>query len=79
MYYIFTIYQLYSTYQYFIFAHGIYVTISYLQWLFGNTYEYLLWLMSYLYDINYLKPLPQLEYQIQSASEQKVIKNDGKQ
>jgi hypothetical protein len=45
-----TAYQLYVYYRYLVAFHGIYVTLSYLSWVMGMTYEYTAWMISFVYD-----------------------------
>jgi hypothetical protein len=45
-----TTYQLYVYYHYLVTFHGIYVTLSFLSWAMGTTYEYTTWLISFVYD-----------------------------
>ena len=53
-----TLYEIYLIYHYLLTLHGVYVTISYLQWWLGVSYDTLVYIISYAYDI---RPYPQLE------------------
>ena len=60
-----TLYELYWMYRYLLAAHGIYVTLSCLQWAYGISYDTLVYIISYAYDIpDNPKPCPQIEDKI---------------
>ena len=47
-----TLTQLYMMYRYLLVFHGIYVTFSFLKWFLGTSYEYTIWMVSFVYDIS---------------------------
>ena len=56
-----TLYQGYIVYRYIVAFHGIYVAFSFLKWFFGTTYEYSLWLFSFVYTFESPTPPLQIE------------------
>lgn len=58
-----TLYQGYVIYRYIVIFHGIYVATSFLKWFFGTTYDYSLWLLSFVYTCESSTPLLQIEDQ----------------
>ena len=63
-----SLYQGYIIYRYLLAFHGIYVALSFLKWFLGSTYEYSIWLLSFIYTFETPDPPLQLE--------DKKIKND---
>jgi hypothetical protein len=51
-----TLYELYWMYRYMLAVHGIYVTLSYLQWFYGISRETLVYIISYAYEIPEQEP-----------------------
>ena len=47
-----TLYQIYTMYRYFILAHGAYVTYSFFRWWLGTTYDYSMWIFSFVYTMD---------------------------
>ena len=56
-----SIYQGYIIYRYILALHGIYVAFSFLKWVLGSTYEYSIWILSFLYTFDSPTPPLQIE------------------
>jgi len=54
-----TLYRAYMLYQFILATQGLYVALGYIRWIGGYTYEYLTWLLSYVYG--YEVPRPPLQ------------------
>jgi hypothetical protein len=54
-----TLYNAYMLYQILLATHGIYIALGYIRWVGGYTFDYLAWLLSYVYS--YEVPRPPLQ------------------